>query len=153
MYLILLYAILCSWWNQMVVCLHSTYYTKTCNKATIYINKLLLAPFTPFDIKYKKLSLMRKTSGNVFLGAFRKVNSLYFPKVALNHGGYFCESCYTIPSKSFPTSKLELWGSLWQKIGNNWKLLLTAVTQTFKRNLTGLLDLTLKQINNFRLRQ
>ena len=27
---------------------------------------------TPFDIKYKKLSLMQKTSGNVFLGHLGK---------------------------------------------------------------------------------
>ena len=35
-------------------------------KAAIYINELILKPFSPFDTKCKKLNLMPKTSGNVF---------------------------------------------------------------------------------------
>ena len=37
------------------------------NKATIYVNKLLLTAFSPFHIKCEKLNV-KKTSGNVFLG-------------------------------------------------------------------------------------
>ena len=40
---------------------------KNYKKAAIYINELILKPFSPFDTKCKKLNLMRKTSGNVFL--------------------------------------------------------------------------------------
>ena len=43
--------------------------------------------------------------------------------------------------------------SLWQEIGNGWKLLLTVVTESFVLNVTCLLDPTLKCINKFRLRQ
>ena len=42
---------------------------------------------------------------------------------------------------------------MWQKIGNGWKLLLTVVTLSFVLNVTGLLDRTLKLIDEFRLRQ
>ena len=44
------------------------------------MNELLLNPFSPFDTKCKKLNLMRKTFGNVFLN-----NELVivYPK---NHG-------------------------------------------------------------------
>ena len=40
------------------------------------------------------------------------------------------------------------WSSLWQNIGNGWKLLLTVVTKSFILHVTGLLDLTLKSIVN-----
>ena len=40
---------------------------KNYKKAAIYINELILKPFSPLDTKCKKLNLMRKTSGNVFL--------------------------------------------------------------------------------------
>ena len=33
-----------------------------------YINEMMLTPFSPFDIKSKKINLMQNTSGNVFLG-------------------------------------------------------------------------------------
>ena len=39
------------------------------------------------------------------------------------------------------------WSSLWQKLGNGWKLLLTVVTWSFVLNVTWFLDLTLKCIN------
>ena len=39
------------------------------------------------------------------------------------------------------------------KNGNSWELLLTVVTESFVLNETGLLDLTLKGIEKFRLRQ
>ena len=38
------------------------------NKAIIYASELILNPFSPFDSKCKKISLMQKTSWNVFLG-------------------------------------------------------------------------------------
>ena len=36
------------------------------------------------------------------------------------------------------------WNSLWQQIGNSWKLLRTVVTKSFVLNVSGLLDPTLK---------
>ena len=39
------------------------------------------------------------------------------------------------------------------KNGNSWELLLTVVTESFVLDETGLLDLTLKGIEKFRLRQ
>ena len=39
---------------------------KNYEKAAIYINELILKPFSLFDTKCKKLNLMPKTSGNVF---------------------------------------------------------------------------------------
>ena len=52
----------------MVMCLYKTYYTKIYNKVAIYVSELMLPPVSPFDIKSKKLTLMQKTYGNVFLG-------------------------------------------------------------------------------------
>ena len=37
-----------------------------------YVNELILASFSPFAIKCKKLSLMLKNSGNAFLGHLRE---------------------------------------------------------------------------------
>ena len=51
----------------MVACL---YYTKKYNKATIYVNELILIQLSPFDLKCRKLNV--KTSGNVFLGHLRE---------------------------------------------------------------------------------
>ena len=45
------------------------------------------------------------------------------------------------------------WSSLWRKISICWKLLLTVATASFILNVTGLLDLILKHIDKFRLRQ
>ena len=39
------------------------------------------------------------------------------------------------------------------EIANGWKLLLTVVRYSFLLNVTGLLNLNLKYINEFRLRQ
>ena len=39
----------------MVECLYLMYYKKIYNKATINVNKLILTPFSPFDIKCKHL--------------------------------------------------------------------------------------------------
>ena len=65
----------------MVDCLYLVYYTKMINEEAIYINKLLLAPFSPLDIKCKKLSLMRKTTGNVFLGHLGEKFFHFFPRL------------------------------------------------------------------------
>ena len=59
---------------------------KIYSKFTVYINELILTPFSPFDIKCKKINLMWKTSGNAFLGYLGQIFS-DFPKVALDHGG------------------------------------------------------------------
>ena len=45
------------------------------------------------------------------------------------------------------------WNSLLKKIWNSWKQLLTVVTKSFILNVTGLLGLTLKHIDELRLRQ
>ena len=43
--------------------------------------------------------------------------------------------------------------ALGQKIRNNWELLLAVVTISLVLDVTGFLDLTLKHIEKFRLRQ
>ena len=77
----------------------------------------------------------------------------FFPMVALDYG-----DCPPIPfrivvnhvtissSNSMPHLR---WSTLWQKIGNSWKLLETIVTESFVLNVTGLLDPTLKLIKYF----
>ena len=50
------------------LCAFIKYTTKFYNKATIYINELILTSFSPFDITVNAKYLMWKTSGNVFLG-------------------------------------------------------------------------------------
>ena len=47
-------------------------------KAIIYINGLILTPFSPCDIKCKKLNLMRKTLGCIF-GVSSRASFSYFP--------------------------------------------------------------------------
>ena len=44
------------------------YTTKIYSTVTIHVNKLILPPFSPFDIKCKIPYLKWKASGNVFLG-------------------------------------------------------------------------------------
>ena len=80
-----------------------------------------------------------------------------FPKVAVHHGVYA-----TIPLRIFvdyvtilnssPMQHLR-WSSLWHKIVNGWNLFLTVLTYSFVLNVTGLLDPTLKCIDEFTLRQ
>ena len=48
----------------------------------------MLTPFSPFNIKCKKVNFHAKTSGNVFSGHLG-VSFSYFPKVAFDHGGGF----------------------------------------------------------------
>ena len=57
---------------------------KIYNKATIFVNKLKLTLFSPFDIKYKKLNLMKNLCKCV-VSASRRVSFKYFPKVALDN--------------------------------------------------------------------
>ena len=66
----------------MVLCF-TKYTTKIYNKATIHINELIVTLFSLFDIKCKILTLIRKTSGIVFLGHLGGVRFPYFPKVVL----------------------------------------------------------------------
>ena len=120
------------WWDQMAVCLYWIY--KNYSNAIIYVNELILTQFSPLDIKCKKL--MQKTSRNNLRAIFkisRKVSFSCFPKVALDHG----ERCPLVPFRVFvdhitifssdPMQQLR-WKSLWQEIGNSWKLLLTDFT-------------------------
>ena len=83
------------------------------------------------------------------------MNFSHFPKVLLHH-----VRCPLIYFRSFmdhvtifSTShmhylKMELF---WQKIGNSWKLLLIAVTESFILNVMRLLDPILKHKDKFRL--
>ena len=59
---------------------------------------------------------------------------------------------YVTRFSSSPKQQLRL-SSLWQEIGNSWKLLLTVATESLVLNVTGLLCLTSKCIDKFRLRQ
>ena len=73
----------------------------------------------------------------------KRVSFSYFPKVAL-----------IIQLKLYSWSMQHLrWSSLWQKMGKNWKLLLTVVTKSFILNMAGLLDPILAHIDKFRLQQ
>ena len=53
----------CVWFCAFTKCTKKIY-----SKATIQVNKLILTPFSPFDIKCEILNLTWKASGNVFLG-------------------------------------------------------------------------------------
>ena len=71
-------------------------------------------------------------------------------KAALDQGGRyspipFCGLGYKIQLKPEATSNMELFVT---KIGNEWRLLLTAVTKSFVLNVAGLLDLTLNKASN-----
>ena len=57
------------------------YTTKNYNNTTIYVNELILTPFSPFDIKCRILNLMWKTSGNVFLGYLGGRVFFIYPRV------------------------------------------------------------------------
>ena len=58
----------------------------------------------------------------------------------------FCGSCLNIQFKPYATSKMELFVT---KNNNSWELMLIVVTESSELNVTGLLDLTLKHIDNF----
>ena len=68
------------------------YTTKIYNTATIHVNKLILPPFSPFDIKCKIPYLKWKASGNVFLGhlggwvfhIFPRLHSIMYVCVCVN---------------------------------------------------------------------
>ena len=83
-------------------------YTKSCNKATIFVNELLLTPFSPFDIKCKKVNA-KNLWKCIFKGS-RRVSFSYFPKIALDYGvspdtfQNFC-GCYNIQFKLYATFK------------------------------------------------
>ena len=136
-------------------CDFTKYTTKIYNKPTIHVNKLIPTLFSPFDIKFKILNLIRKASGNVFLGhlagyvfhIFLKLHSIIcvclcvcvcvcgrrsviLSRVFVDHGTIFSYRLYA-------TSEMEQ----------------MAVTWSFVFNMRGLLDLTLKCIDQFSLRQ
>ena len=127
--------------------------TKVYNKATIYINELILTPFSPFDITVNAKYFMWKTSGNVFLGHLGGWVFYIFPTVHLiirGVGGdprYILEFLWIMSHYSISPLRNIKDGA------KGLKLLLTVVTLSFILNVTGLLDRTLKYINKFRLRQ
>ena len=126
---------------------------KLYKNATICINDWITS-FSQFDINAKKLNLMQKTSGNVFLG-YLGVSFSYFPKVASDHGRspHISFRSFMDHVTIFSASSMYhlQWISLRQKIGNSWKLPLTIVTENFLLNMAGLLDPTLKDIDKLRL--
>ena len=94
---------------------------KNLNKAIIYVNEMITTPFSPFDIKCKKLNLVWKTSGYVFLGHLRGSVFHIFPTLHLIK----CVSGWpSIPFRIFvdhvsifnwsPVQHLSL-SSLWRK--------------------------------------
>ena len=121
-------------WNGCVSLLNILHNcTNIYNKATIYVNELILSPFDPFGIKCRKLNI--KNSGNVFLGhlggsvfyIFRRLHSI----MCVCWGGQVGCGWPSIPFRIFvdyvtifnssPMQHLR-WNSLWWKIGNSWKL-------------------------------
>ena len=80
---------------------------------------------------------------------------IYFPKVASNHWRYPLISFRSFMDHVtiFSTSSMKnlRWSSLWQNLGDCWKLPFTVVTESFVLNVEGLLDPTLKNIDKFRL--
>ena len=138
----------------MILCLYYIYYTKVYIKAAIYVHELILTLFGPVDIKCKKPNA--KNLWKRIFRASRKVSFSYFPTVALNHGGcpwYLLEFSRIILQYSVWDMQHLRWSSLWRKISICWKLLLTVATASFILNVTGLLDLIMKHIDKFRLRQ
>ena len=92
------------------LCYFTEYVThKFTTNATIYANELILTPFSPFNIKCKKLNLMWKTSG--------KTSGNEFLQIMLQ---------YASPMLPYATSKMELFMA---KNGNSWELLLTVVKE------------------------
>ena len=117
---------------------------KIYSKATIYVSELILKPFSPFDIKCKKLNV--KNFWKCIFMVSGRLSFSYFPKIALDHWGaprhpnapWISMGPITI-FRSSPMQRLK-WSSLWQKIKNSWKLLLTVLTESFVLHVTGLLD-------------
>ena len=133
-----LYWFFCVWWNQMAMCFSLTYYTKIYNTVTIYVNKLILPPFSPFDIKCKKLNM--KNIWKCLHSIMRWGCPRYLLEFLLIMLQYSIQALCNISDGALSDKK-------------DWTLLLTVVTESFVLNVTGVLDLTLKCINEFRLRQ
>ena len=113
---------------------------KIYSKFTVYINELILTPFSPFDIKCKKINLMWKTSGNAFLGYLGQRFFQIFPRLHSIMGGVpnsfqNFHGCYNIQFKSYTVSKIKLFVT---KNRKQLELLLTVATESFL-NVTGLL--------------
>ena len=113
---------------------------KIYSKFTVYINELILTPFSPFDIKCKKINLMWKTSGNVFLGYLGERFFQISPRLHSIMGGVpnsfqNFRGCYNIQFKSYTPSKIKLFVT---KNRKQLELLLTVATESFL-NVTGLL--------------
>ena len=107
----------------MVVCLN--YYTKACNKSTRYVNQLLLTSFSPFDIKCKKMHLMQKTSGNVFLGHLGEWFFHIFPRL------------HSVRAGGVPVDTFQNFHGLWyliQVLCNIWDAALCHKKSVMHRN-------------------
>ena len=57
---------------KLTICIYSIYYTQIYDKATIYVNELILTQFSRFDTKYKKLNakILRKSGWPGYLLEF-----------------------------------------------------------------------------------
>ena len=120
----------------------------------------MLIPSSPFGIKCKKPDTNVKNHWKCIFRGFRREFFIFSQGSTQSWGGgwgvppipyNFHESCCNIQFKPYATSKMALF--LTKKIGNSWKLLLTVVIDSFILNVTGLLNLTLKHIDKFRLVQ
>ena len=98
-----------------------------CVPTTFYVIELILSQFSPFDIKYKKINLMRKTSWNIFLGYLGEFS--YFPSVGLDYGGAPWVMLQYSVQALCNNEDGALCGT---KIGNSQKLLLTVSIKSFR---------------------
>ena len=137
----------------MVVCLYYKYCTKIYDKATIYANKLILTTLSPFILSAK--NVMRRTSGNVFLGhlggwifhIFKRLHSILGCWNEPDTFQNFCGLCYNSQFKHYATSMMEFF------LAKNRYWLETVVDfcyiqLRFKRD--SFLDPTLKCIDKFK---
>ena len=91
-------------------------------KTTFHVNELILTPLNPFDIKCKRFK-RQKQWGRRGDGRAHAPQKPF--KIFADHAT-ICNIHYAI-FKPNPMQHLR-WSSLWQKLGNGWKLLLTVVT-------------------------
>ena len=112
------------------------------SKITTYINELIFFSLVHLILNAK--NLIRKTCGNVFLGHVGWWDFHVFPRLHLIMGDVpskflkICMDCGTI----FNSRALQhlRWSSLWQEIGDSWKVLLTVFSEKFALNVTGILS-------------
>ena len=140
-------------WLQLKMCLVGGFpLFPTVGKTLIYVSELILTPsFSPFDIKCKQKIKFNLKSRQWVFHIFQTLHPIP-PSRPLGTFYNFRGSCYNIQLKLYATSKMGRWSSV-SKSGNCWELLLAFVTESFVLDVIGPLDLTLKRIGTFGLRQ